>query len=615
MAATRAGAVRHASAVVAAVDFVQRDGRLASREMLLDADDGLAAAGLTPSALIEGLDGATVHTRRMQLVGQLSAAAQVAVCRADALYRHSWLSPLARAAPILRHAQLGLAAVLIVLVSVGITPSGGCGVACWAAQSCGIFYAALAAALLLDASLETAGGVGTLFWPPSWLDGARPVTLVRQAALLALALAALIVHPQLFLLTCLDLLPNIPRCRTILRPLGRAALPVLAIASLAAALSLPAVATAREAGAAAECAAGDAAACAVQALATVAPATVAAFVRQPSGMAALEGSDDAPGAPAGGIFSQLGHLGPLAMLGMGALLLQLGVAVLVDALADQRSRSLAASEYASEHCLMCGASRKSLETLGPRAFATHVSNEHAPHKYARLIAEAWRVRPSERTADDEWIVECALKGDAAFLPWARREYWGPLPDGGQKLGWRPVGWEPGAEAALGWQLEPEPSAAQLRAAIQDLAADSARCWAEVRSATRASHAAERAPPSSSKPPPADMVEWAERLKAVEAACKQQAQASEEATHEAIRLTTEMQSRIASAHDTAASVAELSHIVNSSCATVEQVAREVAALRGTPMLADQGAPAANGRPRGGGADRGQVADVLTNLYGA
>ena len=57
--------------------------------------------------------------------------------------------------------------------------------------------------------------------------------LLQQLALFALGLASLFVHPYFILLSAIDLLPAIPRCRAILTPLAKAAPPVLAIAALA----------------------------------------------------------------------------------------------------------------------------------------------------------------------------------------------------------------------------------------------------------------------------------------------------------------------------------------------------------------------------------------------
>ena len=53
--------------------------------------------------------------------------------------------------------------------------------------------------------------------------------LVRQTLLLAIALGGLLLHPYLLLLSAFDVLPAIPRCRALLRPLAKAAPPVLAL--------------------------------------------------------------------------------------------------------------------------------------------------------------------------------------------------------------------------------------------------------------------------------------------------------------------------------------------------------------------------------------------------
>ena len=507
------------------------------------------------------------------------------------------LAPVHYLAPAARRGQLLIAAALCALVSLGVAPHAGCGVACWAAEACGGLYAGFAALLILDGALEAAS-VTVLCAPWRWLDAddALPPPLLRQLALFALGLASLFVHPYFILLSAIDLLPAIPRCRAILTPLAKAAPPVLAIAALAAALALPASAAARAAGAAAECAAGDAVACAVQALATVAPASAAALAMPRSVAVDPEGAGDGDGDGAGdgvegAAASHLGsQLGPLVLLGLGALLLQLGVAVLVDALADERGRTSVAREYASEHCLVCGASRAALDKLGPHAFSGHVRGVHAPEKYARLLAAVYALPAGERSDDDAWLVQCAQRGDGAFLPSASREYWDPVvPAGAAPLGWRPQGWDAGGAAALGWKLEPEPSTAQLRAAVEQLAVDSAKCWAALREQARRSRAsdAEGAPHADGAGggggggAAVSAFDWravGERLSALERASQQQSDLAARANGEAARLTTEVQMRIGNVQDNSSTIAELIKLVRASCATIDTLKVEVDALR-------------------------------------
>ena len=192
--------------------------------------------------------------------------------------------------------------------------------------------------------------------------------MLRQLALLSLAIAALLVHPYFFLLTCLDLLPAIPRCRALLRPLAKAAPPVLALTALAAALALPAVAAARAAGAVGECTAGDATACAVHALGLLSPnrglpaPPIAGRALSEDGRAGDEGEVDGANAAWS---AQLAQLGPLLLLALGALILQLGVAVFVDALADQRGRALAASAACRSRSMRASMTATASSTLSP----------------------------------------------------------------------------------------------------------------------------------------------------------------------------------------------------------------------------------------------------------
>ena len=75
--------------------------------------------------------------------------------------------------------------------------------------------------------------------------------------------------------------------------------------------------------------------------------------------------------------------------------------------------------------------------------------------------------------------------------------------------------------------------------------------------------------------------WVERLAALERASMLQAEQTGHATREASRVAAELQSRFATARDTAAAVGELSKVVQASSATVERVAAEVAAMKKTP----------------------------------
>lgn len=602
------------------VDFIRRDGRVVERELIYSAADlPLSVA----ADMLDNLDGYSAAVRRAQLVEVLHSCARRSVARATALRSMPALQPVADAAPTARSIQLILSALLCLLVSLEVAPHAGCGTACWAAEALATLYAGVSGVLLLDASLEAGSGfIALLFTPSRWAHVVRlvPAPLVHQAALLALALGGLLVHPYLLLLSAFDLLPAIPRCRALLRPLAKAAPPVLGVCALAAMLALPAVAAARAAGSVNECTAGDAAACAVHALALLSPSRAAPA---PAGTRRLsEEGEEGEGTAGGGgeddggaLFNKVAaQLGPLAMLALGALLLQLGVAVFVDALADQRGRALAVSEYASEHCLVCGCPRAALERTGPRGFTTHVTRTHHPEAYARLLAEALLTPPAQRSDDDHWLLECADGNDASFLPAASREYWEAHPGGVHgvgaaggvggvatgALGWRPPGWEPGGGAALGWQLSPEPSNAQLRAAIEQIAVDGARCWAHVRK-TAGSNAAAPGGAEALQPHAAaeqhangmggeaalrgggvnsaDWSLWVERLAALERSCMLQAEHTGHATREASRVASELQSRFATAKETATAVKELTKLVTSSNSTVERVAAEVAAMRG------------------------------------
>ena len=356
------------------VDFVRRDGRLATRAV------GELEVGLD-DLLLDELDAVAPSALRSQLVRRVHTEALRAATRAAALRRMPWMLPLAHTASAVRRAQLAVSALLIMFVSLGVAPHAACGVACWGAQAGLALYSVLTVALVADSAIGTTAPSATSFValcsPTTWASTmGLPAPLLRHLSLLALSVGALAVDPHLMLLAILDLLPAIPRCRAILVPLWRAAPPVLAVATLAAALAVPVTASLGAKSAAAGCAAGEVTACAVQALTTIVPASAAALVGGESG----GGGGGADGRAAA-------RFAPLVLLlALGALLLQLGIAMLVDALADARGRQQAARAYASEHCIVCGCTRASLDKLGPHAFARHVGTEHAPHLYVRLIA-------------------------------------------------------------------------------------------------------------------------------------------------------------------------------------------------------------------------------------
>ena len=71
---------------------------------------------------------------------------------------------------------------------------------------------------------------------------------------------------------------------------------------------------------------------------------------------------------------------------------ELGGAVLGDALADERARLAAAREYATEHCVVCAATRASLSSsaAGPLGFSRHCADLHARYKSAPQLGAALR---------------------------------------------------------------------------------------------------------------------------------------------------------------------------------------------------------------------------------
>lgn len=619
------------------VEYVRRDGSTGEREVQVYPSRPLLVATLG-----DQLDGFSVTDRRVQLVAHLFASATRGSVRSQRLRSLPLVYPVAQLAPVASQCQYWVAALLGALICAAAATGHdreACGSLCWATRALGVLYASLAGLLVIDAALDTVD-LSALCRLSTWCHptgGALPLPLLRQLCLLAVSAGALAIHPSLFLLVLLDLLPVIPRCRSLLHALGKASAPVLALAALAMALAVPAAAAARKPTTARECADGDASACALQALALVMPPSMLGLAASLSPSASAGAPADAAPSPASAPASSpaagsaaasvwmshaLVELGPLSLLAVGALLLQLSVAVLVDALADQRARLLAAREYAQSHCLVCAAERDALEVPhGAAGFDFHTKVQHDPEAYAALIAEAWERLPTQRTDDDLWIVHCAQRADAAFLPHARRGGGGRGGGGGSLagatgMGWQPAGWELGHHADA-----PSADAAQLRAAIAKVAEQTEQCWAELR-LTRAaagtagtaaaggeaggggggggaravgseaapSAAAASAPPvgAASLPPHLQMAPdwagWADRLAALERTSLMQAERSAHATREAGRVSAEMQQWWSSASETIAAVGDITKLVQESSRALERVAADVSELRaaeGTP----------------------------------
>ena len=189
----------------------------------------------------------------------------------------------------------------------------------------------------------------------------------------------------------------------------------------------------------------------------------------------------------------------LVLLVVALLLVQLSVAVLIDALADARERSAAAQADAEHRCFVCGAGRAALQRGHSRGFAHHIRHVHSPLDYFALVLHLraaprarraeQRVRHAEASAlatatgaaeplaaeaeldaeADAWVRDCVDRGDPAFFPTAEASDAVIGGGGGGKDD------DDGLTA-----LPAEPSAAELRGAVQHLGAEGAACWEEVR---------------------------------------------------------------------------------------------------------------------------------------
>ena len=312
-----------------------------------------------------------------------------------------------------RRCQLAAGALLLLLVGALVPPpgsasspssSGGASHAAgWAAAALGWAYAGTAAylvaelasqALAVRASVPTT----TAAAHAAGLARAGAPAAARQLALGAVGVGAALLHPYVAALAAPDLLLALPIFARLAAPLARCAPTLAAAAALAAAVVLPAAALAG--GAAAACGAGGGgAACAVDALLLALPAAASGGVAARRVVVGGGGGDDAPphvDPQTGALVDDAGGGGAAAAVGWAALLLlillvvalllvQLSVAVLIDALADARERSSAAQADAEHRCFVCGAGRATLQRGHSRGFAHHVRHVHSPLDYFALV--------------------------------------------------------------------------------------------------------------------------------------------------------------------------------------------------------------------------------------
>lgn len=341
-----------------AVDVRRRDGSISLYRFAPDA----SLSALDVTALLSSLDAPSLHEAREQFV--VAGTALVRRVRLLQAIGRRWsvLGAFARHSAAMRQCQLFLGGAIAVIAAVAVLPPGwqtpgrSCdhGALCWAIDALGLVYVALAAALLLvEAALLAlyalgGGGVGGAGGGGGGAGRRLGLLLpaLRQPVLLLVAVAALAAHPYLFALLAIDVVPSLPGCRALLRPLLQRLPALAALGALAAAALLAAAAVSTTLPVGSGCV-GDGGAgygkgqysvagCAAEAIVLGLPAAVAApllaaslpqprpYLTMPEG----EAGGEAEGEGGGGGGDEGGG-GGSGWLGAPLLLLLLGVAVLL----------------------------------------------------------------------------------------------------------------------------------------------------------------------------------------------------------------------------------------------------------------------------------------------
>ena len=233
------------------VDVRRRDGSISLYRFAPD----VSLSALDVSVLLSSLDAPSLHEARKQFV--VAGTALVRRVRLLQAIGRRWsvLGAFARHSAAMRQCQLFLGGALAVTAAVAVLPPGwqtpgrSCdhGALCWAISALGLVYVALAAALLLvEASLLALHALGGGSGGGEGGGAGRRLGLLlpalRQPVLLLVAVAALAAHPYLFALLAIDVVPSLPGCRALLRPLLQRLPALAALGALAAAALLAAAA-------------------------------------------------------------------------------------------------------------------------------------------------------------------------------------------------------------------------------------------------------------------------------------------------------------------------------------------------------------------------------------
>ena len=416
------------------VDVRRRDGSISLYRFAPD----VSLSALDVSALLSSLDAPSLHEARKQFV--VAGTALVRRVRLLQAIGRRWpvLGAFARHSAAMRQCQLFLGGALAVTAAVAVLPPGwqtpgrSCdhGALCWAIRALGLLYVALAAALLLvEASLLALHALGGGAGGGEGGGAGRRLGLLlpalRQPVLLLIAVAALAAHPYLFALLAIDVVPSLPGCRALLRPLLQRLPALAALGALAAAALLAAAAVGTTLPVGSGCV-GDGGAgygkgqhsvagCAAEAIVLGLPAAVAApllaaslpqprpFLSVPEGEAGGEGGGGGAGEGGGG------------WLGAPLLLLLLSVAVLLLQACTRHHPPCTCYAHAVHR-------RSSLASLH---MPQHTNCRLGWHWCSTALRRSGRraARRSAAWSTAAWCAACRVARCAGTTRWASKSTW------------------------------------------------------------------------------------------------------------------------------------------------------------------------------------------------
>lgn len=417
------------------VDVRRRDGSISLYRFAPD----VSLSALDVSALLSSLDAPSLHEARKQFV--VAGTALVRRVRLLQAIGRRWpvLGAFARHSAAMRQCQLFLGGALAVTAAVAVLPPGwqtpgrSCdhGALCWAISALGLVYVALAAALLLVEALLLAlralgGGTGGGEGGGAGRRLGLLLPALQQPVLLLVAVTALAAHPYVLALLAIDVVPSLPGCLALLRPLLQRLPALAALGALAAAALLAAAAVGTTLPVGSGCVddggAGygkgqhSVAGCAAEAIVLGLPAAVAApllaaslpqprpFLSVPEGEAGGEGGGGGAGEGGGG------------WLGAPLLLLLLSVAVLLLQACTRHHR------HACATLTLCTGPAHALASLH---MPQHTNCRLGWHCCSTALRRSGR-RAARRSAawrTAVWCAACRVARCAGTTRWASKSTW------------------------------------------------------------------------------------------------------------------------------------------------------------------------------------------------